>query len=64
MTQEILQQGAEAIIYKIDNKVVKDRIKKSYRIPELDLKIRRRRTKAEAKLLPHLIKHFFEKEEK
>lgn len=51
MPQKILQQGAEAIIYKIDNKVVKDRIKKSYRIPELDLKIRRRRTKAEAKLL-------------
>ncbi|MFH1151707.1 MAG: lipopolysaccharide kinase InaA family protein, partial [Nanoarchaeota archaeon] len=31
--------------------IIKDRIKKSYRIPELDKKIRTRRTKAEAKLL-------------
>lgn len=51
MTQKIIAQGAEAIIYKINNKAVKDRIKKSYRIPELDNKIRRKRTKAEAKLL-------------
>jgi len=31
--------------------IIKDRIKKSYRIPELDNKIRKRRTKKEAKLL-------------
>ena len=31
--------------------IVKDRISKKYRLPELDNKIRRRRTKAEAKLL-------------
>ena len=31
--------------------VLKNRIKKSYRIPELDIKIRNRRTKAETKLL-------------
>ena len=48
---KIIQQGAEAIIYKINNKVVKDRIPKHYRHPELDKKIRRRRTKSEAKLL-------------
>ena len=49
--QQIIQQGAEAIIYKIDNKVVKDRISKKYRYPELDNKIRKRRTKSEAKII-------------
>ena len=53
MTQKtrILARGAEAIIYKIGNKVVKDRIPKGYRHPELDMKLRKRRTKAEIKLL-------------
>lgn len=40
---EALEGGAKFII--------KDRIKKSYRIPELDKKIRKRRTKSETKLL-------------
>jgi len=51
MKQQIIQQGAEAIIYKIKDKVVKDRIPKKYRLPKLDDKIRRQRTKKEAKLL-------------
>jgi len=49
----ILQQGAEAAIY-LDKKqklILKDRIKKSYRIPELDNRIRKQRTKSEIKLL-------------
>jgi len=50
-SQKLIQQGAEAKIYLIKDKIVKDRISKKYRIPELDNKIRRRRTKAEAKLL-------------
>jgi len=44
-------QGAEAKIILSNNFIIKDRIKKSYRIPELDIKIRKRRTKSEAKLL-------------
>ncbi|MBU5678462.1 MAG: KEOPS complex kinase/ATPase Bud32 [Candidatus Aenigmatarchaeota archaeon] len=49
---KILQRGAEAIIYlESENIVVKDRIKKSYRIREIDEKLRRIRTKKEAKLL-------------
>ena len=52
--QQIIQQGAEAIIYKIGNKIVKDRISKSYRFPELDNKIRKQRTKAEAKIISKL----------
>ena len=51
MKPQILAQAAEAIIYKKGNKVVKDRISKSYRIKELDNKIRKSRTKSEIKLL-------------
>ena len=47
----ILQQGAEAKIILSDNLIIKDRIKKSYRIRELDNKIRKKRTKSEIKLL-------------
>ncbi|MFH1326634.1 MAG: KEOPS complex kinase/ATPase Bud32 [archaeon] len=48
-----IAQGAEAkiILNEKNNFIIKDRIKKSYRIPELDNKIRRQRTKAESKLL-------------
>jgi len=48
---QILARGAEAIIYKLNKKVVKDRIPKSYRHPVLDLKLRNRRTKSESKIL-------------
>jgi len=50
---QIIAQGAEAIIllYKRKNWIFKDRIKKSYRIPKLDEKIRKSRTRAETKLL-------------
>ncbi len=51
MTQKIIAQGAEAKIILSNGFIIKDRIKKSYRVPELDNKIRRRRTRAEAKLL-------------
>src|SRR3989344_1634078 len=48
---KIIQQGAEAVIYKENNFVIKDRIVKKYRLPELDNKIRKQRTRAESKLL-------------
>ncbi|MFH1503574.1 MAG: KEOPS complex kinase/ATPase Bud32 [Candidatus Diapherotrites archaeon] len=50
---KLIQQGAEAKIFldKKNNLIVKDRISKSYRIPELDKKIIKQRTKAEKKLL-------------
>jgi len=47
----IIAQGAEAVISKENNKIIKDRIKKSYRIPEIDLPLRKQRTRTEAKLL-------------
>ena len=50
-SQKILIQGAEAKIIKQENFVIKDRISKSYRHPELDNKIIKSRTRKEIKLL-------------
>lgn len=47
----IIAKGAEAIISRKGNKIIKSRIKKSYRLPELDKKLRKQRTKREARLL-------------
>ena len=51
---KILQQGAEAIISLQQGKVHKKRIKKSYRLKEIDEKLRKLRTRKEAKLLEKL----------
>jgi len=50
-TQKILFQGAEALILLDKGKIIKKREKKSYRINELDEKIRKLRTRRETKLL-------------
>ncbi len=49
--QKIIQQGAEALIILDKKNIIKERVKKSYRHPELDEKIRKLRTRSEAKLL-------------
>jgi len=49
--KKIISQGAEAILLKKGNIVQKKRIKKSYRLKELDEKIRKSRTRKESKLL-------------
>jgi len=59
MKTKILAQGAEAKIILLNKFVIKDRIKKFYRIPELDKKIRKSRTKAETKLLDKASKIIF-----
>ncbi|MEK6860716.1 MAG: KEOPS complex kinase/ATPase Bud32 [Nanoarchaeota archaeon] len=46
----VLGRGAEAIIYLDRNKVIKKRIKKNYRLDEIDNKLRNNRTRREAKL--------------
>ena len=46
-----IAQGAEAKLYKNEGNLVKDRIKKGYRIEEIDKRLRKRRTKKEAKIL-------------
>ncbi|HLC95763.1 MAG TPA: KEOPS complex kinase/ATPase Bud32 [Candidatus Nanoarchaeia archaeon] len=51
--ERIIGSGAEAVIL-LDKNVVKDRIKKNYRISEIDDKLRKSRTKREAKILKKL----------
>ncbi len=53
MTLKLIQQGAEAKIFlnEKSNIITKDRIKKSYRIKEIDERIRKQRTRSEKKLL-------------
>jgi TP53 regulating kinase and related kinases len=48
---KLIQQGAEAKLFQKENILIKERIPKSYRLEVLDKKIRRFRTKREAKLL-------------
>ena len=48
---KIIKQAAEAIIYLDKNKVIKHRIKKGYRLGLIDDRLRRSRTRREAKLL-------------
>jgi TP53 regulating kinase-like protein len=47
----IIKRGAEAILYKEKENLVKERIKKGYRISQIDDNLRKVRTKKEAKLI-------------
>lgn len=49
--EKVIQQGAEALIIRKDDEVIKRRVKKSYRLEEIDNKIRKLRTRSEGKLL-------------
>ncbi|MCX6815941.1 MAG: KEOPS complex kinase/ATPase Bud32 [Candidatus Aenigmarchaeota archaeon] len=46
-----IYQGAEAIISKDKGDIVKERVKKGYRIKEIDEKLRTRRTRLESRLI-------------
>jgi Kae1-associated kinase Bud32 len=48
---KLISQGAEARLYRDGDRVLKQRIAKSYRLPVLDLQLRKQRTRSEAKLL-------------
>ena len=54
MKKQKIAQGAEAILYKDDKVVIKDRFEKKYRNPEIDKNLRKHRTKREAKILTKL----------
>jgi len=54
MKSKIIQQGAEAIITLEEGDIVKSRVKKSYRLNELDERLRKSRTKSEAKIIKKL----------
>jgi TP53 regulating kinase and related kinases len=49
--EKIIQQGAEAIIIKKGQEILKRRVVKGYRLRELDEKIRKLRTRGEGKIL-------------
>ncbi len=51
MNQKIIQMGAEAVIIKEDNFIIKDRVIKAYRLKKLDERLRKQRTKREKSLL-------------
>ena len=56
MTMKLIAQGAESKLFLDKNKVVKDRFRKTYRIREIDDRLRKFRTKREAKVLEKLQK--------
>lgn len=48
---ETICQGAEAVLKRDGSALIKERVKKSYRLDGIDTKLRRLRTRSEAKLL-------------
>lgn len=54
MAETIIGRGAEAILIQQGNHLIKRRIAKGYRIKEIDEKLRKSRTKAEAKIMQKL----------
>ena len=56
MKEKIIQQGAEAVIILKKDLVLKRRVKKGYRLEILDERIRKRRTKSEARILERVVK--------
>jgi len=48
---KIIKQGAEGILYLQNGYLIKERIKKSYRIDDIDKKLKKFRTRREGKLL-------------
>ena len=49
-----IEQGAEAKIYLVKNRIVKDRFKKTYRHEDIDNELRKQRTRREVKILQKL----------
>ncbi len=54
MPKKLIAQGAEAKLFLEDNQILKSRFPKSYRIKEIDEKLRGFRTRREAKILQKL----------
>ncbi len=54
MKEKLIARGAEAVIIKKNNKIIKKRVKKKYRIKEIDEKLRKLRTRAESRVLKKL----------
>lgn len=54
MELKLIAHGAEAKIYLYNNIIIKHRMQKHYRAPEIDLEIRKKRTNTERKVLMKL----------
>jgi len=50
----LIAQGAEAKVYQEADTIIKERISKGYRLPEIDTSLRKTRTRREAKVLEKL----------
>ncbi len=56
MAEKIIARGAEAVLYREGEKLVKLRAEKKYRTPSLDVRLRKYRTQREAKILENAAK--------
>jgi Kae1-associated kinase Bud32 len=56
---ELIAQGAEAKLFRDKDRIIKERISKGYRLPQLDNSLRQFRTRREAKILGKLNKMQF-----
>ncbi len=56
---EIIAQGAEARLWEDRGSIIKERLSKSYRLPQLDEALRKFRTRREAKILQRLEEYNF-----
>ena len=54
MLRKLIAQGAEAKLFSEEGRIIKQRFKKSYRIKDIDEKLRSFRTRREAKILQKL----------
>lgn len=52
-----IYQGAEAVLYLDKDVLIKERIKKNYRLEQIDTDLRKGRTRHEVKILNKLLKH-------
>ena len=51
---KILARGAEAVLILNKNNLIKQRVEKGYRLKEIDISLRKRRTRKEVKLLKQI----------
>ena len=56
LKMKLIAQGAESKLFLVKGRVIKDRFRKTYRIREIDERLRKSRTKREAKVLEKLQK--------
>jgi Kae1-associated kinase Bud32 len=56
MAKTVVAKGAEAVLYREDDRLIKLRVEKKYRTPELDGRLRKYRTQREAKILENAAK--------